>query len=101
MSDVSAITTDAPRPRGRQPKTHLPDIDFNGEKWRARKVHAANIGVCDTTVKRKNYRTIIVGGVSYINVDEAFREMVSGARRRDEAAHGLTKTFPARRLQAR
>jgi hypothetical protein len=98
MSDVIAPTDAgagrAPRPKVRQPKTDLPSIEIDGETWQPRKDFAAAIGVCDTTVKRMNTRSILVGGVSYINVKETLHEIASRARRRNEAPQ---ETSPVRR----
>jgi hypothetical protein len=86
MSDVEVATAAAraPRSRVRQPKTNLPAIEIAGETWKPRKDFAADIGVCDATAKRLNLRTVLVGGVAYVNVKDGLREIAGRARRRNE-----------------
>jgi hypothetical protein len=90
MSDVItsvAAAGRAPR-RVRQPKavTALPSILIDGEVWDPRKKLAAELGVCDTTLKRWNFRTAYIGGVAYIPREECLREIAGRARRRNEPA---------------
>ena len=98
MSEVVAPTdagaARAPRSKVRQPKTNLPSIEIDGETWKARKDFATDLGICDATVKRMNTRSILVGGVRYINVKETLHEIASRARRRNEAPQEMS---PVRR----
>jgi hypothetical protein len=69
----------------RRPKIDLPKIEIEDEIWQARRDFAAAIGVCDTTVKRFNLRTVLIGGVAYVPVAEGLREIAGKASRRLEA----------------
>jgi hypothetical protein len=86
MSDVEVVTAAAraSRSKVRQPKTDLPSIEIDGQTWQPRKNFAAGLGVCDTTVKRLNLRTVYLGGVAYVPVAEGLREIAGRARRRNE-----------------
>jgi hypothetical protein len=96
MSDVEVViaAARAPRSRVRQPKTNLPAIEIAGETWKPRKDFAADIGVCDATVKRMNLPTVLVGGVAYVNVKDGLCEIAGRARRRKEAPREIS---PVRR----
>jgi hypothetical protein len=90
MSDAVFTNSDAgvvhtPLSKIRKPKIDLPSIVIDGQTWDARKKLAADIGVCDTTLARKNYPTMRVGGVSYLCRENTLREMANEARRRNEA----------------
>jgi hypothetical protein len=88
MSDVTITTAGAARAprRVRQPKTDLPSILINDEVWDPRKKLAADLGVCDTTVKRMNFRTVYIGGCAYVCREEGLREIAGRAHRRNEPA---------------
>jgi hypothetical protein len=88
MSDVSVVTGAgrAPRLKVRQPKTDLPLIEIDGRIWQPRKKLAAEIGICDASLKRMNVLTTYIGRVSYICREEALREIASRARRRNETS---------------
>jgi hypothetical protein len=84
-ADVITTTTAARAPRRvRQPKTDLPSIEIAGEVWDPRKKLATDLGVCDTTVKRMNFRTMYVGGVAYVCREEGLQEIAGRAHRRNE-----------------
>jgi hypothetical protein len=87
MSDVTVVTARARARRSniRKPKTNLPSIVIDGETWDPQKNFAATIGVCSKTVERMNLRSVLIGGVRYVNVTEGLREIAARARRRNAA----------------
>lgn len=76
----------APRPPAQGGDGSSVDFDIDGEVWDPRKKLAAELGVCDTTLKRWNFRTAYIGGVAYIPREECLREIAGRARRRNEPA---------------
>jgi hypothetical protein len=92
MSDAGAAR--APRSGVRQPKTSLPSITIDGRTWDSRKKLAAELGICDASLKRMNVPTTYIGGVAYVCREESLREISSRARRRNEAPR---ETPPVRR----
>jgi hypothetical protein len=106
MSDANFSTTDvvavrAPRAGTRVPKTDLPSIVIDSQTWDARKKLAAALGICDTTLARKNYPTMFVGGVAYLCREDTLREMANEARRRNEASREGSASASVRRRQGR
>jgi hypothetical protein len=99
MPDVNVLTgaRRAPRPKVRQPMTNLPSIQIDGETWDPRKNFAADVGVCDTTVKRWGLRTAYIGGVAYICKQEGLREIASRARRRNLVPQQISQVRRRRR----
>jgi hypothetical protein len=72
----ATITTSRTRPR--------PTLQIDGNTWKPRDAFAIDLGVSEKTAQRLNLRTMYVGGVAYVPVEESLREIAARARRRNE-----------------
>lgn len=69
------------------PRKSRPPIVIEGETWKPRDDFAADdLHVNPKTVQRMNLRTLYVGNVAHVPVEESLREIAARARRRQEPA---------------
>ena len=61
-----------------------PILQIDGNTWKPREAFATDLGVSEKTAQRLNLKTMYVGGVAYVPVEESLREIASRARRRNE-----------------
>ena len=85
---VTDITTTAPLSLPhRLTKLERPAIELpNGEILQPRAALARELGISDKTAARQNWPTCLVGGIAYVQRNEALKQIAAKFKRRNEPA---------------
>jgi len=83
VTDIGTLATSPHRlTKLERPAIELP----NGEILQPRAALARELGISDKTAARQNWPTCLVGGIAYVQRNEALKQIASKFKRRNESA---------------